>query len=560
MIRLYTQFILLAALVLINLPCSAQRQHGIAGTSSGEPLLAEQALFNVTYLDIDVEVLPDEQAIRADVETHVVAVHPVEWMVLHLDDSLTVQEVFLVEDSGEWMGLEHVHADGLLRAHLPRTFQPGELIRFRVRYGGTPRIAANPPWVGGFTWSTTPSGLPWIASSVQVDGADLWIPVKDHPSDRPDSVALRIVVPSELVAVSMGVDRGVDRLEDGRLGYRWFTSHPISYYNIALNIGPYVTVDSSFTSIDGTVVPVHFWVLPEREADARRQLPGFLDQMTWFEETIGPYPFRSEKYGIAHVPYLGMEHQTIIAYGSDFTDNQWGYDWLHQHELAHEWWGNLVTAPDWRDFWIHEGFGTYMQPLYTEHLNGRDAYLREISGYRNNIRNRQPIAPRETRSTKQMYFVGPDYTESDGDIYYKGALVLHTLRHFMGDAAFFASLRKMAYPTDAHRNATDGSQSRFATTEDYRQIVEELMGRDMGWFFEVYVRQNELPTLKMNRTEESAEFEWEVPGGHPFPMTIPVMVDGQLHVVNMPDGRGRIDVGEGANVQVDPEGWVLRAR
>lgn len=560
MARYVSQYALLLAIVLINLPCSAQRQHGATGSASGEPLLAEQALFNVTYLDIDVEVLPDEQAIRGDVETHVVAVHPLEWISLHLDDAMSVDEVFMMGESAQWLRLDHAHENGLLRAQLPRTFQPGEAVRVRVRYEGSPKIAMNPPWVGGFTWSTTQSGAPWIATSVQVDGADLWLPVKDHPSDRPDSVSLRIIVPDDLVAASIGVDRGVDRLEDGRLGYHWFTSQPISYYNIALNIGPYATVDSSFTSVDGTVVPVTFWVLPENEDDARRQLPGFLDQMRWFEETIGPYPFRSEKYGIAHVPYLGMEHQTIIAYGSDFTDNQWGYDWLHQHELAHEWWGNLVTVPDWRDFWIHEGFGTYMQPLYTEHLNGRDAYLREINGYRNNVRNRQPIAPRETRSTKQMYFVEPEYTESDGDIYYKGALVLHTLRHFMGDEAFFESLRLMAYPTEEHRAATDGSQSRFATTEDYRQIVEELVGEDMGWFFEVYVRQTELPSLRMNRTETIVDLEWEVPGGHPFPMPVPAMVNGVSTVVGMESGRGQIDAAEGASVELDPEGWILRER
>jgi aminopeptidase N len=550
----------LLALLLLNTPCSAQRQHGASGTASGGVLDPEQAVFNVTFLEIDVEVLPDEQSIRADVETLVMAVHPMERMVLDLDDTMEVEGVWWVGDDGEWHALEHEHGGGRLHATLPGTVQPGEHARIRVRYGGAPRVAANPPWIGGWTWARTPSGEHWIATSVQTDGADLWLPVKDHPSDRPDSVALRVVVPEDLVVASMGVAQGVDRLEDGRLGYRWFTSQPISYYNIALNIAPYVTVDTLFASSGGEQVPVTFWVLPENEDDARRQLPGFMAQMEWFEQTLGPYPFRAEKYGIAHVPYLGMEHQTIIAYGADFTDNDWGYDWLHQHELAHEWWGNLVTAPDWRDFWIHEGFGTYMQPLYTEYLNGHAAYIREINGYRNNIRNRQPIAPRESRTTKEMYFVGPDFAESDGDIYYKGAVVLHTLRHYMGGDAFFESLRRMTYPTESHRTATDGSQSRFATTEDYRAIVEDLVGHDMGWFFEVYVRQSALPTLHTSRTDEALELRWETPGDLPFPMPVPLMIDGELHRVDVHRETSRIEVPRSATVQIDPEGWVLRTQ
>jgi aminopeptidase N len=548
----------LVAILLINTPCSAQRQHGAAGTYSGGPLSAEQAAFNVHFVDVDVEVFPEEQSIRAEVETHFEAVHPVERVVLDLDNRLTVEAVWIVDEDGSWLEVPFAHDAGQLGVVLRGTLQPGERGRVRVRYGGAPKVATNPPWVGGFTWAETEDGRPWIATSVQVDGADLWMPVKDHPSDRPDSVALRIVVPEGLIAASMGVDRGVDRLEDGRLGFRWFTSQPISYYNIALNIGPYVTVDTSFVSVTGELVPVTFWVLPEREEDARRQLPGFLDQMDWFERTIGPYPFRAEKYGIAHVPYLGMEHQTIIAYGADFTDNEWGYDWLHQHELAHEWWGNLVTVPDWRDFWVHEGFGTYMQPLYTEYLNGHEAYIREISGYRNNIRNRQPVAPRESRTTQQMYFVAPDYTQSDGDIYYKGAVILHTLRHYMGGDAFFESLRRMAYPTEEHRAATDGSQSRFATTEDYRAIVEDIVGHDMGWFFEVYVRQPQLPRLETDRTADALNLRWVTPDDLPFPMPITVMIDGQPHRVEMPGGSGSLPITEASTIQIDPEGWVLR--
>src|SRR5690606_25030050 len=120
----------------------------------------------------------------------------------------------------------------------------------------------------------------------------------------------------------------------------------------------------------GERFPFVFWVLPEHEADGRRVLPDFMRSMRFLEETIGPYPFRQDKFGVVHTPYYGMEHQSINAYGSDFQPNAHGFDNLFFHELTHEWWANMVTARDWKDWWIHESFGSYMTPLYIERLHG----------------------------------------------------------------------------------------------------------------------------------------------------------------------------------------------
>jgi aminopeptidase N len=248
-----------------------------------------------------------------------------------------------------------------------------------------------------------------------------------------------------------------------------------------------------------------------------------------------------------------MEHQTITAYGSDFAPDSDGFDWLHHHELAHEWWGNLVTAPDWNDFWIHEGFGTYMQALYAEHLLGSEAYQDRVAGYRHNIRNVVPVAPRETRTTDAMYFAAG---ASNPDIYYKGAAVLHTLRWSMGDSLFFDALRRFAYPSDAHREATDGSQARFATTDDFRALVDDLTGDDYAAFFEVYLRTAAPPRLVAERHADTLHLRWHA-SDPAFALPVEVEVDGRRHRVDTRGGATLALPGPDAAVAIDPDGWLL---
>lgn len=547
----------LLVLLLISTPCSAQRQHGALPSTSGGPLSAEQAAYDVRFYDIHLSIHPDDQRIEGFVDVHVGIEEPIDHILLDLDDRMDVASVAVRRGSGNWEAAEAERRAGQLAIPTTPSLRTGEQLAVRVEYGGEPVVAPNPPWIGGFTWATTSDGRPWIATSVQMDGADLWLPVKDHPSDKPDSVQLHITVPEGLTVASNGILRDhVTRADSST--FIWFTGMPISNYNIALNIAPYAEVEDSYESADGTTVPVTFWVLPERLEDGRRMLPQFIDHVRWYEELLGPYPFRTEKYGVAHTPHLGMEHQTIIAYGSTFSNNEWGYDWLHHHELGHEWWANLVTAPDWNDFWIHEGFCTYMQPLYVEHLHGQASYLQEMAAMRRHLNNLRPVAPREPMSTSEMYFV-EGQSVSDNDIYYKGAWALHTLRYLIGDEAFFASMRRFAYPDEAAREATDGSQVRFVTTEEYRQLAERIAGRDLGWFFEVYLRRAELPRLHLQREAGSVSLSWETPDDLHFPMPIDLDIDGERRRVTVDMDGVVLDVPPGASITVDPDGWVLRA-
>jgi aminopeptidase N len=416
-------------------------------------------------------------------------------------------------------------------------------------------VAAHPPWDGGFTWSETKGGKPWIATTCEGEGADLWWPCKDHPSDKPDGVDLVITVPAGLVVASNGTLQGKPETARGQTTFHWHVASPISNYCVALNIAPYKIVQRKYKSVTGEEVPAFLYCLPRNYEKAKKALPKFLEQLRFLEETCGPYPFRAEKYGVVETPHLGMEHQTIIAYGNGYKLERDGYDWLLNHEMSHEWWANLVTCRDWKDMWIHEGIGTYMQALYLEKLRGRRAYLREMNSKRRGIMNRGPVAPRESKTTQQIYF-----TLSGNDIYNKGSWIMHTLRWLMGDKKFFLALRRMAYPKPELEKVTDGSCVRFTDTEEIRKIAEQVYGKDLGWFFEVYLRQPRLPELISKQENGKLLLEWKLPENLnvKFPLPVQVEIDDKRVRVEMPDGQGSVAAPRDADVRIDPDRLILK--
>jgi aminopeptidase N len=506
-----------------------------------------------------LKVDPAQESIKGTLSVDALIVQPTAWFVLDLDDRLDVESIVSVEASGKTGSLQFERRTGKIWAAFPLTKQPGERVRLRVNYGGKPRVAARPPWVGGFVWSKTPAGDPWVGVACQSDGADIWWPCKDHPSDEPDGVALHITVPQPLVCASNGKLESVVKNGDGTQTFNWNVSTPINNYDVSINIAPYKTVEGKYQSISGETVPVTFWVIPEDYVKAEQLFPKFLEYLRFIEGRLGPYPFRSQKIGIAETTYLGMEHQTITAYGNKFKDNAYGFDGLLFHEIGHEWWGNLVTASDWRDFWLHEGFQSYMDALYAGHLKGDGAYRKYISDLRAGLRNKQPVAPRESRTTTQVYLAAPDYIKSDGDIYSKGAVVLDTLRYLIGDDAFFKALRRMAYTNVEMEKVTDGRQCRFATTDDFRHIAEAAAGRNLDWFFEVYLRQPELPRLVSEQKGNQLSLHWETPGNLPFPMPVEVKIGDKLQRFEFTGPTLEISAASDQPVVADPNHRILRA-
>lgn len=546
--------ILATCFLLISV--SAQSQSVVY--ESGGVLSPEQASFDVTFYSLDLKVDPSDSTVSGSVDITFSIVQPTNVIELALDPKLQISNIEWLSSDRDLVGYTHQENDKRLFITFPKTLQSGTTSAVRVSYSGQPKAALNPPWDGGFVWERTPSGEPWVGVATQTNGAWIWWPNKDHPSDKADSVAINLTMPDNLTVASNGRLRGETDHGNGWKTWNWFVSTPINNYNVTINAAPYILLEDTYTSTAGDKMDVMFWVLPEYKEQGEWLFPQFAEQMQFLEEILGPYPFRADKYGIAHAPYLGMEHQTLIAYGASFeNDNLFGlnagFDDLMQHELAHEWWGNMITAWDWSDFWIHEGIGTYMQPLYAEYLNGDEAYLEMMELFRNRISSQREVAPREPLSTLEMTGGG-----RGGDVYYKGAWFMHTLRYVIGDDNFFHVLRRFAYPNEELERATDGSPVRFVTTDDLLHLAEDLTRMELGWLFEIYLRQPDLPKLQAKRTPGNVSLEWIVPEGYEFPMPIDVKINGDIYSLIPENRRVSFEVSDSAEVEVDPHHWILK--
>ncbi|MCB9890153.1 MAG: M1 family metallopeptidase [Planctomycetes bacterium] len=529
-------------------PCRAQEQR----QTSGGALRADQAWFDVQHVLLALRVDADQRSIDGTMTMRArvlgKSVPGSRAMSLHLDEALSVRAVHVGKRD-----VSFVHEGGLLRFQVDGTAIQDENFRVAVTYGGAPRVSPRPPWQGGFTWSQTKDGSPWIATSCQGEGADLWWPCKDHPSDEAETFDLAITVKKPLYVATNGVLEGIDDLGDWQR-YRWHSKNPLNNYGVALNIAPYVVIERSYASVDGTKVPAFFYALPESAERAAKVLPEFLEHVRHMEETCGPYPWRNEKYAVVETPHLGMEHQTIIAYGNKFRKQAFDYDWLHHHEMCHEWWANLVTCRDWKDMWIHEGIGTYMQALWIERSHGKAGLRTEMLTKRRMLRNQRAVAPRVAAMDSQEIYFG----SIGNDIYYKGSWICHSLRWVLGDERFFRVLRRWAYPTEAAEKRQDGLQARFTDTDELLAIAEDVSGEELDWFFEVYLRRASLPRLSVQLDGKIVRLQWHVEDGLPFDVAVPVRVGGEDRVVRMADKRGSFELSsEDDEFEIDPDARIL---
>ena len=543
-------------ILLLTFGAFAQRELGVRPTETGGPLQPEQAAFDVQSYDVSLKVDPKTKTITGTTVMIAKVVKPTEAILLHLDTPYKIDRIY--SGTGDTQqGLRYEHKDGKLRINFRSRKQAGETFETIISYSGSPREAPRPPWIGGIMWEKTPGGADWVSVALQNDGADLLFPVKDHPSDKPSNATMRITVPDPLVAVGPGKLEETVKNNDGTSTYIWRMTNPISNYSIVFDAAPYRLIKDSVKSVTGETIPIEFYVLPESYDKAPKLIEETKKYNAFYEKYLGPYPWRSQKLGTVETPHLGMEHSTHLAYGNKFQYNDHGFDWLQLHEFGHEWWANLVTAKDWNDFWIHEGFQSFMDTLYLEHLGKKDDYFKAMQGRAKATRNMQPVAPREEKFAYQVYLAEPDYVKSDGDIYGKGAVVLHTLRYLIGDDAFFRALRRMAYPTKQMESYTDGRQTRLVSTDDFLRIAEQESKMDLDWFFEMYLRQPKLPKLVAETNGSTMTLRWETPNNMPFPMPVDVEVGGKVQRVQMKNGNAAVTF-TGAAPVVDPKGWVLK--
>ncbi|MEJ6790170.1 M1 family metallopeptidase [Brevundimonas sp. BR2-1] len=516
-----------------------------------QPRTPEQLAMTFDKADLSIRVIPDDRAIDAVAVLDFTAIAPLGAVVVELDTLLAVSSVQVDGrdvPAGEW-----TNPEGRMTIPLPRPLAAGEKVSVRIAYAGKPRVAPQAPWDGGFVWANTADGTPWIATAVQPEGCDIFWPCIDSPLAEPGRVDLHITVPSNLSAPSNGRFLGTVDHGDGWTTWNWSAAHP-NTYAIALNIGPYDEVKADYHSRFGNVIPLSYWHLRSDDpARVQALFAQFAPMMDFYEATVGPYPFGDEKMGVVETPHLGMEHQTINAYGNEYKLDGRGFDWLLHHELSHEWFGNQLTNRNADDMWLHEGFGSYMQPLYDRWLNGDRFMQASLLEQRRDLKNKFPVVSGVEKSEDEVYKgdVGPGL-----DIYNKGSLIAHSLRMLIGDEAFFRSVTRIVYGAAEPRPGQ--FRPRYGTTDELLAIVNEETGRDLTWFFRGYLYNAALPDLKQTREGDDLVLEWVTGDGGVFPMPVEIEIDGRLQTVAMTDGHGRIAAPATAHVLIDPANKVLR--
>lgn len=505
---------------------------------SGGRLPESMAAYDVRHYDLAVRVDPVERRIDGHNTVTVEVLEPTDTFEINLDGRL---EVVSVKSAG--LSCEFRHVDGVISAELRERWHAGERHQVTIAYGGQPKVALRPPWIDGFVWSETPSGAPWIGVTGQSGGGDNWWPCKDHPSDEPDDgMDISLTVPSGLVGLSNG--RKIQEVDNGddTVTTKWRVSYPINNYLVTVNIAPYIRIEEWYSGVDGTLdEPLVFWSVPEYEQYARsmwRQMPRILAVLG---RRFGEYPFFEDKFAVAHAPYYGMEHQTVIAYGALFTDNDFGFDDLLLHEVAHEWWGNKITVADFADFWIQEGFATYAEAIYVLDTLGEERYLDYMVRLRQQIENDEPLVRGKNLTSTQAY---------SGDIYYKGAWVLHSLRWLLGDEDFFEVVWRFANDSDYAYG--------LVSSDDLAKLVFEVSGRNIGWFWERYLYRAEEPRWRVDRRSEGDRVQFTITwDDRDFEMPLPVWVAGEELRLEMSEGRASFLVERGTTVRVDPLGQIL---
>ncbi|QHS57072.1 M1 family metallopeptidase [Mucilaginibacter sp. 14171R-50] len=288
------------------------------------------------------------------------------------------------------------------------------------------------------------------------------------------ALIMLITVPKNLVVAGPGLLKGVSK-KGNTATYHWQTKYSINNYNIVFNAGNYTVAKGSYKSVAGNTVPVQFYVL-KYHAD---KAPHFIDMVIKAahakEKYFGEYPWAKEKLGMVETPHLGMEHQSMVAYGNKFRYTKVGgedFDWLMFHEFGHEWWGNKVTARDWADYWIHEGIDTYSDALPYLDLEGRQAYINHFKQTAFGIQNKQPLVLGKDIDEESAY---------NNDIYTKGGFFMHTLQYVMGDTLFFPTIK--GFVTDA--NYTYDHQN---VTDDVEQYFSKAYGKSLKPLFDMYLR------------------------------------------------------------------------
>lgn len=477
----------LSLLLLLPFSILAQKastpQFTKADTLRGS-ITPERAWWNLLHYDIQVRPNLVDKTIQGTVAIQFKVLTKGKRMQIDLQQPLIIDSVIY---SGKTKQILSFTREGnAAMVNMPNDLKVNTEGLVQVHYHGVPRAAIRAPWDGGISWTKDELGNPFVATSCQGLGASVWWPCKDHQYDEPEKgVTISVRVPDTLMNVSNGRLVNTIQHNDATKSWVWQVTEPINNYSVSMNIGKYIHMQDEFNGEAGKL-SLDYYVLPQNKQGAERQFAQVKPMLECFEYWFGKYPFYKDGFKLVEVPYLGMEHQSNVAYGNkymngylgrDLSGTGWGLKWdfIVVHESGHEWFGNNITSKDIADMWIHEGFTNYSETLFTQWLSGKEAGSAYNKGARKNIRNDKPIL-----GTYNVHNTG------SGDMYPKASAMLHSIRMSMNNDDKFRQLLR-------HLNKKFYHQ--IVTTPMIEKEISLFAGYSVKSIFTQYLTTTQVPSF-----------------------------------------------------------------
>jgi aminopeptidase N len=471
----------------------------------------ERVWWDLKYYHLDVKVNPKDKTITGSNTVRYTVLKDYNKMQIDLQEPM---QIYKVTQDGKELKFER---DGnAFFIQLTAAQKVGETNEIVISFGGKPKEAVNPPWDGGITWKKDKNGKDFIASSCQGLGASVWWPNKDHMYDEVENMLISVNVPGDLTDVSNGRLKSVKKEKDGTKTFNWYVSNPINNYGVNINIGDYVNFSAKYKGEKGDL-DCSYYVLRDNLAIAKEHFKDAPRMLKAFENWFGPYPFYEDSYKLVEAPYLGMEHQSSVTYGNDYkmgyrgkdlSGTGWGlkFDFIIIHESGHEWFANNITYKDIADMWVHESFTNYSESLFVEYYYGRDAGAEYVIGCRRNIQNDKPIIGH--------YDVN---NEGSGDMYPKGANMLHMIRQVINDDAKWKSILRGLNSTFYHQTVT-GKQ--------IQEYINMQSGINFNRVFAQYLTTTQIPVFEYIFKNGSFGYHWTNCVAK-FDMPVKVILNGE---------------------------------
>ncbi|WP_026995015.1 M1 family metallopeptidase [Flectobacillus major] len=502
----------------------------------------ERAWWDLKYYKLSVKVEPKDSTFTGSTAVSYQVLQPYQVMQIDLQQPLIITKV--VQDG---VSLKFKRDGNAYFIELQKAQKVGKNELVTVFYTGKPKVAVRPPWDGGVSWKKDKDGKWFIATSCQGLGASVWWPCKDHMYDEPDSMLISVTVPKGLMDVSNGRLVNIKENTDNTTTFDWAVRNPINNYGVNINIANYYRFSDVYYGEKGKLDLV-FFVLPENYTKAMEHFKQVPQMLKAFEHWFGPYPFYEDSYKLVEVPYLGMEHQSSVTYGNgyqngyrgnDLSGTGWGkkWDFIIIHESGHEWFANNITYKDIADMWIHESFTNYSENLFTEYYYGKEAGHAYILGCRKLIKNDRPIIG--------TYNVNH---EGSGDMYYKGANMLHTIRYIINDEAKWKFILRGLNTTFYHQTVT---------TQQIENFISRHGDVDLSKVFDQYLRNTQIPTLEYKTTDNVLQYRWTTCiDGFDMPMRIK-LADGTYKKILPTTSWQSLNIAKANEIQLDENFYIL---